>query len=170
MTRTSLEHFNCSLARTADIIGDKWMLLIIRDAFYGVQSFSEFQERLGLAKTVLSSRLQALVDGDILDKLQTRPGVDRHIYKLTPRGRDLFPVIVSLVQWGDKWIFGAGKEPVSIMDKDQKAPIQAVGVQARNGNFLQPGDIAFAPGAGADDSTHALFASYHAKRAAGEES
>ena len=90
MTRTSLEHFNCSLARTVDIIGDKWMLLIIRDAFYGVQSFSEFHERLGLAKTVLTARLQALVDADILDRVQTRPGVERYNYKLTPRGRDLF--------------------------------------------------------------------------------
>jgi len=164
MTRTSLEHFNCSLARTVDIIGDKWMLLIIRDAFYGVQSFSEFQERLGLAKTVLSSRLQTLIDEGILKKVQTKPDVDRYIYKLTQRGRDLFPVVVSLVQWGDKWIFGAGNEPVSILDKEQKAPIQSIGVQARSGAFLQPRDISFAPGGGADETTLALFEAFSSEQ------
>lgn len=168
MTRTSLQDFNCSLARTVDIIGDKWMLLIIRDAFYGVQSFSEFQERLGLAKTVLSSRLQTLVDEDILKKVQTRPDVERYIYKLTPRGRDLFPVVVSLVQWGDRWVFGTGNEPVSILDKEQKAPIQPMGVQARSGAFLQPRDVSFAPGGGADDNTLALFDAFKARRPTGD--
>lgn len=164
MTRTSLEHFNCSLARTVDVIGDKWTLLIIRDAFYGVQSFSEFQERLGLAKTVLSARLQILVEEEILKKVQTKPDVDRYVYKLTPRGRDLFPVIVSLVQWGDKWVFGTGNEPVNILDKEHGAPIQSVGVQARSGAFLHPRDIAFAPGAGADETTYALFEAFKSLR------
>ena len=164
MTRTSLEHFNCSLARTVDIIGDKWTLLIIRDAFYGVQSFSEFQERLGLAKTVLSSRLQVLVEEEVLQKIQTKPNVDRHIYKLTQRGRDLFPVVIALVQWGDKWIFGPGNEPVDIVDKAQSAPIQAIGVQARNGNFLQPRDVSFAPGSGADSDTLSLFEAFHTQK------
>ena len=143
MTRTSFKDFNCSLARTADIVGDKWSLLIIRDAFFGVERFSDFQNRLGVARTVLSNRLHMLVENEILEKKSTNPEADRFIYKLTPRGKDLYIAIISLVQWGDKWIFGQGQEPVEIIDKEQLAPIQRLGVQARSGRFLEVEDITF---------------------------
>ncbi len=157
MMRTSLEHFNCSLARTIDVVGDKWTLLIIRDAFYGISSFSEFKARLGMTQTVLSDRLQKLVDHGILDRVQTRPDVERYAYKLSPSGRDLFPAIVSLVQWGDKWIFGADREPINIMDKRHNAPVQDMAVQARDGQFLQSRDVIYAPGPGASAETLAAF-------------
>lgn len=148
---------NCSLARTVDIIGDQWMLLIIRDAFYGVQAFSEFQERLNLSKTVLSDRLQTLVDAEILERVPTKPGVQRFRYRLTQRGRDLFPVVVALVQWGDRWIFGHEGPPIEIIDKEKKAPIQSIGVIARDGRFLQPKEVTFRPGTGATKQTLAEF-------------
>ncbi|XOV78076.1 MAG: winged helix-turn-helix transcriptional regulator [Aestuariibacter sp.] len=157
MPRTSLESFNCSLARTVDIIGDQWTLLILRDAFYGISSFSDFSKRLGLARTVLTDRLNRLVEHEILRKEQTKPGVDRYRYKLTTKGKDLFPVIVSLVNWGDRWIFGADNEPIRIFDKRTQSPVQNVKVQARDGHVLEPHEVTFGPGPGASSETLLAF-------------
>jgi DNA-binding HxlR family transcriptional regulator len=144
MTRTSLQDHHCSLARTADIIGDKWALMILRDAFYGVRSFSAFQSGLGIAKTVLSDRLQRLTDGGILERVQAREGVERYEYRLTEAGRDMFPIVIALVQWGDRWIFGAGQEPMQIVDRSSGAPVRPVSVQSRDGEVLTPRQVSFA--------------------------
>ena len=144
MTRTSLQAHHCSLARTVDIIGDKWSLMILRDAFYGLRSFSAFQSSLGIAKTVLSDRLQTLSDGGILDRVRAREGVERYEYRLTPAGRDLFPIVIALVQWGDRWIFGHGYEPLQIVNLATSAPIRTVSVQSRDGEDLLPQQVGFA--------------------------
>ena len=157
MTRTSLETHNCSLARTVDIIGDKWALMILRDAFYGVRAFSTFQSGLGIAKTVLSDRLQRLTEAGVLEKIQTREGVDRFEYRLTTSGRDLFPIIIALVQWGDRWVFGPGHEPLELVDRDTGAPVPAVTVQAHDGRVLAPRDVRFRAGPGASAETRAIF-------------
>ena len=146
MSRTSLKHMQCSLARTADILGDQWMLLILRDAFYGVKSFSDLRRNLGVAANVLSVRLEKLVDEGILAREPVRPGVERYHYHLTEKGKALFPVLISMTQWGDKWIFGNEGEPVQFIDREQRAPLQTVAVQARDGRCLQPADVTFRPG------------------------
>jgi len=157
MTRTSLQAFNCSAARALDILGDKWTMLILRDAFYGISTFTAFHERLGVARNILADRLQILVDHGVLDKIAVRPDVERFTYRLTERGRDLFPLIVALVQWGDKWISGAGGEPVKVLDKARQAPIQPIAVMARDGRYLEARDVTYAPGPGANAETLALF-------------
>ena len=157
MSRTSLHDWPCSLARAADIIGDKWTLVILRNAFYGQTSFSGFQKSLGLARNVLSDRLDKLVEHGILVRQPVRPGVARYRYTLTDAGRELFPVIVSLTQWGDKWLFGSDGEPVRLLDKEQQAPIQKMGVIARDGRYLQADDVSFAPGPSASDELIALW-------------
>ena len=157
MSRTSFEHMSCSLARVADIIGDKWTLLIVRDAFYGLHTFSQFQKNLGVARNVLADRLEKLVAGGVLSRTQTRPGVERFDYRLTDRGRELFPVVIAMMQWGDKWIFGAAGEPVRMVDKEQRAPIQQVGVMSRDGRFLQARDVTFEPGPSASPQLVSYF-------------
>lgn len=141
MTRTSLKHFHCSMARTADIIGDKWTLLILRDAFFGGTSFSQFQKSLGVARNILSDRLEKLVDHGVLAKTPVRPGVERYTYELTERGRDLVPVLIAITQWGDRWIFGEGNEPFAFFDKASGEPIQQVEVQSSSGAALTADDI-----------------------------
>lgn len=141
MTRTSLKHFPCSMARTADIIGDKWTLLILRDAFFGAHTFSEFQKSLGVARNVLTDRLEKLVAARVLEKRPTRPGVERYTYHLTERGHDLVPVLVSITQWGDRWLFGDDKGPVQFLDRASGKPIRPVEVQASNGETLCSQDI-----------------------------
>ena len=164
MTRTSFEDFNCSAARALDVLGDKWTMLVIRDAFYGVSSFSQFQKRLGIARNVLSDRLEHLVNCDILERKPVRPGVDRYAYSLTEQGKTVFPILVALVQWGDKWKSGSAGEPVQILDRKSRAPVQPVGVLARDGRFLTPSDVFYAPGPGATEETLRIFERVERKR------
>ena len=91
----------CSVARTLELVGERWTLLIIRDAFRGVRRFDDFQRRLGIARNVLASRLERLVDSGILERRPYQEHPPRHEYRLTDRGRDLYPVIFSLMRWGD---------------------------------------------------------------------
>jgi DNA-binding HxlR family transcriptional regulator len=92
----------CSVARALEIVGDRWTLLIIRDAFLGHARFQEFQDHLGLPKKVLTERLQRLVDEEIFERrvYQTRP--ERHEYILTDKGRGLWRVLAHLLMWGDQ--------------------------------------------------------------------
>lgn len=146
MTRTSIKSMNCSVAQFAEIMGDRWSLLILRDAFVGVNTFSGFAKRLGVAKNVLTERLSHLVDHGILERQQTRPGVERYTYELTPKGRALFPVGTAIMQWSDKWVFGSEGEPVRVLDKINNAPVQKVEVISRDGQMLELGDVTYAPG------------------------
>ena len=134
------------MARAADILADKWTLMILRDAFFGLSTFSQFQKNLAIARNVLSDRLDKLVEHGILERMQPKPEVDRYQYQLTEAGRELLPLLVVLMQWGDKWIFGSEGEPLVLLDMKHGAPIQKVGIQARDGRFLQARDITFAPG------------------------
>ena len=93
----------CSVARTLDVIGEWWTMLIMRDAFRGVTRFEDFHRNLGIARTVLSTRLDRLVEAGIFTRQQYSDHPPRSEYLLTEKGRDLFPVLVTLMQWGDRW-------------------------------------------------------------------
>jgi DNA-binding HxlR family transcriptional regulator len=93
----------CSVARTLDVIGEWWTMLIMRDAFKGVTRFEDFHRNLGIARTVLSTRLDRLVEAGIFTRQQYSDHPPRSEYLLTEKGRDLFPVLVTLMQWGDRW-------------------------------------------------------------------
>lgn len=93
----------CSMARGLAIFGDRWTLLIIRDAFRRVKRFSDFQKSLGITKHRLSDRLNRLVDAGILKKVAYDQTGKRFEYRLTEKGLDLYPILMSVVQWGDKW-------------------------------------------------------------------
>jgi DNA-binding HxlR family transcriptional regulator len=157
MTRTSLADMNCSFARAADVIGDKWALLIVRDAFYGVQSFAQFRRRLGVAPTVLTDRLETLCAGGIIERVQRREGVDRHAYRLTEAGRALFPIVVGLMQWGDAFVSGKGNEPVHLFDRKSRRRVRSLQVTDAEGNTLDAGSVMYAAGPGADAETRAAL-------------
>jgi len=107
----------CSIARALEAVGDRWTMLVIRDAFQGVRRFDDFQERLGVARNVLSDRLSRLVDEGILEKrlYQARPR--RFEYRLTPKGIDLFPALISLMKWGDRHAPDPGGPPMVVLHK-----------------------------------------------------
>jgi len=96
----------CSIAATLEIIGDRWTILILRDAFRGVRRFDEIQHDLGIARNVLTDRLTKLVDHGVLTKRKYQDRPARYEYRLTPKGVDLSPALVALMRWGDKHIAG----------------------------------------------------------------
>jgi DNA-binding HxlR family transcriptional regulator len=96
------ENQDCALARTLEVVGERWTLLIVRDAFYGVRRFNDFQAHLDIPKAVLSDRLAGLVDEDILERRPDPGHAGRHLYELTPAGRDLWPVLNALLAWGGR--------------------------------------------------------------------
>lgn len=107
----------CSVARTLSVVGDRWTLLILRDAFLGARRFEDFTRSLGLTRHRLSERLKKLVDHGILERrlYQERPA--RHEYRLTQKGVDLYPVLIALVGWGDRWMADAQGPPVRYRHK-----------------------------------------------------
>jgi DNA-binding HxlR family transcriptional regulator len=165
VARKRFSDMNCPAARALDEIGDWWTLLIVREAFYGADTFSEFQARLGVAKNVLTDRLNALVDHAIFERVQTRPDVERYTYRLTPKGRDLLPVLVALMQWGDRWVFGEEARPLHVVDAKSRQPIAQIAVTSHDGRELGVADLRFRPGPGATRETLQRFSAAKAARA-----
>jgi DNA-binding HxlR family transcriptional regulator len=115
MERTSFAEMHCSIARTLEMVGEWWTLLIIRDAFLGLSRFEEFQASLGIARNVLTRRLSTLVQAGILERRRYQEHPERFEYHLTEAGRELFPVIVALLQWGDRWTAGEAGPPLLLV-------------------------------------------------------
>ena len=103
----------CTVARTLDVIGDRWSLLILRDAFYGVRRFDDFVQDLGIARNILSARLNRFVDQGVMERRRYEDRPPRYGYHLTQRGRELLPVLLALMRWGDRWTTD-GDPPVGI--------------------------------------------------------
>jgi DNA-binding HxlR family transcriptional regulator len=101
-----------SVERTLAIVGDRWAFLIIREAFFGVRRFGQLARNLGLSRNILSARLRTLVEYGILERRPYQADPERHEYLLTDAGRDLYPAIVGLMQWGDRHLAGADGPPL----------------------------------------------------------
>ncbi|HSD80191.1 MAG TPA: helix-turn-helix domain-containing protein [Solirubrobacteraceae bacterium] len=99
---------NCSIARALEVLGDRWTLLVIRDAFLGLRRFDDFQRDLGVARNVLADRLGRLVDEGILHRHRYQERPERFEYRLTAKGRELWPVTMALLRWGDRYYAGDG--------------------------------------------------------------
>ncbi|USX24635.1 helix-turn-helix transcriptional regulator [Oxalobacteraceae bacterium OTU3CINTB1] len=112
--RKSMQDDACPVARSLDLVGDRWSMLIVRDAFDGISRFSDFQRNLGVAKNILSDRLSALVEQGVLTVQPASDGTSYQQYVLTPKGESLFPVVVALRQWGERHLFASG-EPHSLL-------------------------------------------------------
>jgi DNA-binding HxlR family transcriptional regulator len=114
MQRKSFEAMNCSVAQCLEVIGEWWSMLIVRDAFLGVRRFDDFQSRLGISRNILTTRLTGLVDAGVLDKVPYQERPLRHEYRLTTKGRDLWPVLTTMREWGDRWA-APGGEPLELV-------------------------------------------------------
>jgi DNA-binding HxlR family transcriptional regulator len=93
---------DCALARSLEVVGERWTLLILRDAFYGVRRFNDFQAHLDIPKAVLADRLNGLVADGLLERTPDPEHRRRHLYELTQSGRDLWPAIHALISWGSR--------------------------------------------------------------------
>ena len=102
----------CSVARTLEVVGERWTILILRDALMDVRRFDQFLTRLGIARNVLTDRLNRLVDNGILERVAYQERPVRHEYRLTRKGRELVPVIITLMEWGDRHLAGDAGAPI----------------------------------------------------------
>lgn len=137
--RKSFDDSPCPVARAVDVVGDRWSLLIVRDAFDGVRRFGEFQASLGIARNILTDRLKLLEAEGILQTVPASDGTAYHDYVLTPRGLSLFPVIVTLRQWGEAHRFVRGESHSTLVERETGRPIPRLVPLGCDGHELAPG-------------------------------
>ncbi|MBR0742628.1 helix-turn-helix transcriptional regulator [Bradyrhizobium japonicum] len=135
MKRTGFAKVECPVGRALDAIGDWWSLLIVRDAFDGLRRFGDFQTNLGIAKGMLSARLRKLVQLGVLELVPASDGSAYQEYALTRKGRDLFPVVVSLRQWGEAHLFARGEAHSDLVDQTGQ-PVGQLVLPSRTGRPL----------------------------------
>ena len=130
----------CSIAAALEAVGERWSFLILRGAFNGLHHFEEFQTTLGIARNILSHRLARLVDNGILERVPDPSDRRKVSYRLTDKGRDLLPVLLSLRQWGERWVSGKPSNPV-LVDRYSRQPIAPMAVRAGDGRVLNLNEL-----------------------------
>jgi DNA-binding HxlR family transcriptional regulator len=148
MRRKTFAHMNCSIARALEQIGEWWTLLILREALMGTRRFDSFQNNLGIARNILSVRLKKLVARGILERSAAVGDSRRAEYRLTEKGRALFPVLMALREWGDRWVVGPDHVPVIVVDRIREEPVE-VRVTSRDGRAVEWLEARMLPGPGA---------------------
>lgn len=128
----------CPVARTVDLIGDRWSLLIVRDAFDGVRRFGDFQSGLGVARSVLTHRLKGLVEAGILEVRPASDGTSYQEYVLTAKGESLFPVVVALRQWAEQHMFEPHEAHSQLVDTATGQPLGLMQPISAQGQVIAP--------------------------------
>lgn len=141
MKAKSFSDMQCSVARTLDLVGSWWSLLIIRDAMLGARRFTHFQKSLGIAKNTLTVRLNQLVEGGILAKVAASDGSAYDEYQLTEQGQELTPIILSLAQWGDKWAAHPNGPSFEYFDRQTGDDLSAIWPRRANGEAMALADV-----------------------------
>ncbi|MBW4091888.1 MAG: helix-turn-helix transcriptional regulator [Proteobacteria bacterium] len=162
MQRTSFGNMHCPIARSLDRVGEWWSILILRDAFYGLTRFDQFQKSLGMAPNMLTRRLHALVDSGLLERRRYQDHPPRDDYVLTARGRDFHPVLLALLAWGNRNFAPEGPS-VQIARADTGAPVDPVVVDRHTGEPIAGPDYVVVPGPGADDGVRERLAARGAR-------
>jgi DNA-binding HxlR family transcriptional regulator len=114
---TSRDYRVCSVARALEILGDHWIFLILREAFFGVRYYDQIQAKIGIATNILSDRLKQLVENGIMEKKRDDQDLRKMKYRLTEKGRDLYPITLALMKWGDKWLADENGPPLMLHHK-----------------------------------------------------
>ena len=153
MGRTRFGDINCGVGQALEAVGDWWSLMIVRDAFGGACRFGDFEKSLGIAKNILTTRLDHLVAHGIFEKLDVGSEGTRFEYRLTDKGEALLPVLVTLREWADEWVFGPGNEPLLMLDRRTGKRIPKMRVRARDGRPVSRRDLCPVPGPGASQDT-----------------
>lgn len=144
-----LDRENCSLARTLSVLGDRWTLLVLREAFLRVRRFDDFQKSLGIARRVLAARLKLLVDEGVLEKRAYQERPIRHEYRLTEKGLGLYPALIALVHWGDAHYAGKKGPPLLHRHLACGCDFRSVLSCSACGEKVDPRAVAPHPGPGA---------------------
>jgi DNA-binding HxlR family transcriptional regulator len=156
MQRASFASMECPIARAADQIGDGWSMLLLRNAFLGSTTFQDFEQRLEIPASTLTRRLKLLCEQGLMVRTRYRAHPPRDEYKLTDKGRDLLPVLLSMAAWGNRWLAPKGP-PLVTVDAETGAEVEPVLVDRRSGRRLAAGDVALVPGPGASKRLRQLM-------------
>jgi DNA-binding HxlR family transcriptional regulator len=143
MKRTSFVRMTCPIAATLEVVGEWWSLLVVREAFLGRSRFEELQARLGIARNILAARLRTLTEHGVLDARPYQDHPPRFEYSLTEKGRALFPVIASLMAWGNDWT-PQGTLGVGLVDRETGRTVQPVLVDRGTGAPIDSGTVRMA--------------------------
>ena len=165
MPRLKANESFCSAARALEVLGDRWTFLLIREVVFGTRRFDEFAAHLGIARNVLTTRLNALIAADILVQLPVRDDALRMGYHLTEKGRDLLPALIALLQWGDRWLQTPDSIPIQIIERESGKVLEPMLPRNQSGKALTLRDLDWIPGPGAADPRVApLVAAYEKQR------
>lgn len=129
----------CSIARALSVVGERWTLLILREIFFGVARFDPLRRRLGISRNVLTQRLEHLVEHGVLEKVPYQDRPVRHEYRLTEKGRDLYPVLLALLGWGDRWATEGAPPSLTLTHRTCGHHLTAKTTCAHCGDPLEPG-------------------------------
>ena len=155
--RHRFTHENCSVARALEVIGDWWTLLVVREAMLGTRRFADFAAELDISRNILTRRLGHLVRRGVFARVQAGTHGRRYEYELTPMGKDLATLMTALRQWGDRWVFGEGREPLLVRDRRTRRPIPRVRILDESGAPIAARDLEIVPGPGATLRTVARY-------------
>ena len=163
MQRKRFDDMQCPIARSLDRVGEWWSILILRDAFYGLTRFDEFQKHLEIAPNILTRRLAGLVEEGLLEKVQYSERPPRYEYHLTARGRDFRPVLLALLQWGNSHFAPEGQSVILTDIETGKQAIPLM-VDAETGKPITPGTHIIAEGPAAGEKIRRRIAELVARR------
>lgn len=163
MFRKEMERANCSIARALEQVGDGWTLMIVRECTQGTRRFDEFHKQLGIARNILVVRLERLIELQVLERYLFDERSHWQGYRLTPKGEALYPVLVSLMQWGDRWASPDGDAPVELVSAVSGQSIERIEVRSKGGEALSFREIRFEPGPGATEATHRVIENRNAR-------
>lgn len=151
-------HRHCSVARALDILGDAWSYLVLRETFFGVRRFDAMQANLGVARNVLSARLASLVDHGLLERRRYQERPPRDEYRLTEMGRDLYPALMEMIRWGDRWRATAAGPPLLFRHAPCGNDFHAEVICSACGEAVPVRDVEYrdGPGAGTDPDPEAV--------------
>ncbi|HEY8526469.1 MAG TPA: helix-turn-helix domain-containing protein [Acidimicrobiales bacterium] len=148
MKRTRFADWPCSVARTVDLLGDWWTPLVLRDAYYGIRRFDDFQRNLNIGRNILTERLNRLVAEGMLERVPYQDRPVRHEYVLTEKGRDFFPVLIAMMRWGDRWLADEAGPPIRLHHRTCGHEMHAEVVCSHCGEPLELADVRARPGPG----------------------
>ena len=148
MAKPGFADFSCSIARTLDVVGEWWTMLVLRDLFAGMERFDEIQHDLGIASNMLAARLKRLLEGGLVEREVAPDDARARIYRLTGKGRDLYPVVLSLMAWGDKWMAQQGQQPVLVVHQGCGQVTAAIPACSVCGEALALSHLEFVAGPG----------------------
>ena len=143
MPRTSFKNIDCPVAQGAELIGDKWKIMILRNAFFGMMRFDDFLQSLNISSKVLSARLAEMVDDGILARETSETDKRAKLYSLTEKGKDLLTFTVSLAQWSERW---DQKESIKFITKSSGKPVEKVTLRSASGEKVRHDDVVVAQG------------------------